>query len=478
MSQSLLMMLAGLAVAPAEGPVMTAAAEAPPAGAPDDVPAVLAPLAPVADALMDLGFRGGSLNPRVIIQYDAATYDQTAAGPPETDFRRGTIGDSGEALRARALEDGGFFRRLRVGVQGDRGRNFAYRADFELGGKDERGQARIAEVWLNYRRYAPLTIQAGAYPQPANAADAVRAASTLFLERPTAADLSRNLGAGDGRLGVTLRYSDEKYAVALSLTGPVIDHAETFAPRGAVVGRLSRVMHRSEDLSLHLEASATVVVAASEGDDEKVGFPIRFRNQPEVKVDTARLIDTGDIPASGARVVGLGGAAQRGSLYLLGEAFRFDVQREDNNNDPHFYGYYLEGSWVLTGERRRFDAANGSYWFPNPARPLGKGGWGAWEVAFRHSRMNLNYNAGAADQAPPPEGIRGGDQRVTGLALKWYPIQRINLTLNYLQVRVDRLNPASQAFPEPFGPAPATPPIGVQIGQTFGVWALHGRYAF
>lgn len=461
-------MLASAAVAPVGGP----------SDLKDEPPAVLTPLSSVADALMDLGFRGGSWNPRLIIQYDAAAYDQVPPGGPETDFRRGTVGDSGEGLRARDLQDGGFFRRARVGVQGTRGENFAYRADFELGGKGGRGQARVAEVWLNYRRFAPLTIQAGAYAQPANAADAVRAASTLFLERPTAADLSRNLGAGDGRLGVTVRYSNANSAAALSLTGPVIDHAEPFASRGAVIGRVSRVMYRTDKLSIHLDASATVVVAASKEDDGTAGFPIRFMNQPEVEVDSVRLIDTGDIPSKGARVVGFGGAVQRESLYVLAEVFRFDVQRDDRRSDPHFYGYYIEGSWILTGERRRFDAANASYWFPKPARPVRGGGWGAWEAAFRYSRMNLNYREGSAGAPLPWEGVRGGDQRIVGIALKWYPTERTNFTLNYLNIRVDRLNPAGPANPEPFGPPPATPPIGVQIGQKMGIWALHGRYAF
>jgi phosphate-selective porin OprO/OprP len=50
--------------------------------------------------------------------------------------------------------------------------------------------------------------------------------------------------------------------------------------------------------------------------------------------------------------------------------------------------------------------------------------------------------------------------------------------LEWLHVSVDRLNPASPANPEPFGPPPATPPIGVQIGQSFDVVAMRLRYAF
>jgi phosphate-selective porin OprO/OprP len=111
-------------------------------------------------------------------------------------------------------------------------------------------------------------------------------------------------------------------------------------------------------------------------------------------------------------------------------------------------------------------------------RPLGAGGWGAWELAVRYSRTDLNFHAGEAGQAPPPGGVRGGDQKILSLALEWYPRPRTRLMLEALRVRVDRLNPAGPDDLEPFGPPPATPPVGVQIGQSFNAVALRLRYAF
>ena len=46
-----------------------------------------------------------------------------------------------------------------------------------------------------------------------------------------------------------------------------------------------------------------------------------------------------------------------------------------------------------------------------------------------------------------------------------------------MRVSVDRLNPASPLNPEPFGPPPATPPIGVQIGQKLNILAVCGCYS-
>src|SRR4051812_23925951 len=52
---------------------------------------------------------------RGIVQLDAAQYDQRRPGPLATDFRRGSLGDAGEADRARDLSDGTNFRRVRFG---------------------------------------------------------------------------------------------------------------------------------------------------------------------------------------------------------------------------------------------------------------------------------------------------------------------------------------------------------------------------
>jgi phosphate-selective porin OprO/OprP len=47
--------------------------------------------------------------------------------------------------------------------------------------------------------------------------------------------------------------------------------------------------------------------------------------------------------------------------------------------------------------------------------------------------------------------------------------------LNWLQVDVDRLNPAGTANLLPFGPTPATPPLGVQIGQDLDIYGSRTR---
>ena len=49
--------------------------------------------------------------------------------------------------------------------------------------------------------------------------------------------------------------------------------------------------------------------------------------------------------------------------------------------------------------------------------------------------------------------------------------------LDVLHVKVNRLNPAG-AGATPFGAAPATPPVGSQIGQDYNAFALRSQYSF
>lgn len=431
-------------------------------------------------SVLDLDFQLGAWTFHGYLQYDGAAYDQAAEGPPEADFRRGGI-HTGDPLRARNLSDGSYLRRARLGWEGTHGERIAYRAMFEFGDADEAGEAHVAEVWASYN-LAPYSIRVGAYSPPTNMEGATSSDSNLFLERATAADLARALGGGDGRIGVTVRRIDSHSMAALSLTGPQLESGEDYVPRAAVIGRYTRALTWRSDYRLHLGVNGTFVLtpASKHAEGKPESFPVRFRNTPEIDVDDTPLIDTGDIDADHAAALGVEFAAQRKNFFIQAEGFLFGVERHGQTTpgDPRFSGFYVQGSWILTGEARRFDPSLAAFWFPKPNAPLGGGGLGAVELAFRYSVMDLNYRAGDLNQSPQAGAVRGGRQEILGAALLWYPRPRVRLMLNYLHVDVDRLNPASFEDPTPFGPPPATPPVGVQVGQELDIVAVRIRYSF
>ena len=86
--------------------------------------------------------------------------------------------------------------------------------------------------------------------------------------------------------------------------------------------------------------------------------------------------------------------------------------------NPTFWGGYMETSYFLTGEHRGYDRRNGMYDRPvlnkNAFMVRGEDGrihrnWGAWQVAYRYSYLDLDAN-----------GINGGSLNQHTMSLNWY----------------------------------------------------------
>lgn len=425
-----------------------------------------------------------SLAVRAIVQMDAAHYAQDPAGPLDSDFRRGSVGATAnrETDAARDLSDGAYLRRARFGVEGTIARSFNYRFVMELGGAGTEGPTRVNDAWIAYTGFAPFTLQLGAYAPPANMADGTTPDDLLFIERPSSAELQRTLGGADGRFGLGIRGSGARWMGALTLTGRAVNDAEVFDAQNALVGRVGGLIATGKDYNVHLGANSTYVIHPPDQGPSAASnrYGLRFRDRPELRVDSTRFIDTGTIDADHAAATGIEFAANWKNWLVQAENTWIKVERRASAlSNPRFSGYYIEGSWVLTGESHRYNPVNGSYQSPRAFVPFdGHGGWGAWELALRYSRADLNYHAGDAGVAAPDDGIRGGLQAITAGGINWYPNPSLRFLLDYQHVNVQRLNPASAANPTPFGAAPATPPPGVDIGQSFNAYSLRSQYSF
>ena len=426
-----------------------------------------------------------SLSLRGIVQMDFGLYNQRPPRGP-LDFRRGSVGAGGrETAAAGDLSNGVNFRRARFGVEGVLDQDFGYRLMFDFGGSGTEGPARINDAWISYTGFAPFTFLAGAFLPSSNMDDGQSPEDQIFIERASAAELSRTLAGADGRVGVGLRASGRRWFGMLTATGPTVNDPETFDEQFGVVGRggilvAGDLTNNTYNVQLGLNGSY-VVNAADAGAGASPRSPIRLRDRPELRVDGARLVDTGAIDADNAATYGIEAGVQYRSLYFQAEYFRFAVDRRASVlPDPRFAGGYAEASWILTGESRRHNIATGSFQNPRPYRAFSpaNGGFGAFELAARYSYLDLDFRPGAAGAVALPGSIRGGEQRIVTLGLNWYLNSNAKLLFNYLHVDVDRLNPAGPGNLAPFGAGAATPPVGVQIGQDYDAFAVRTQFAF
>lgn len=416
-----------------------------------------------ADGQFTANFRG-------MIQLDAARYDQKATGPLASDFRRGSLGDAAEADRARDFADGTNFRRVRFGVEGKAFGDWDYNFLFDFGGSGVEGAGVINQAWLQYSGLGFAKLRIGAYAPPTGMDDQTSVTQTPFLERAAVSELVRGMAGADARTAASLLANGERWNIALSVTGNTAG-VSTFDEQLGVIGRLTYVPLKGKDYLAHIGVNASMIVEpAAAGPDFGAGAvtSIRLRERTESRVEGVRLIDTGSIDAENALALGLEAAVQYRAFTLQSEVFNIDVQRRTGVlADPEFSGWYLQGTWTLTGQPRRYNVATAAFDMPRVEKPfsLKTGDLGVWEIAARYSTLDL-------DDAVA--GIRGGEQDIVTLGVNWQPNNAVRFQANVQRVDVDRLSPGGTAF----GAGALTPPAGAQIGQDLTIWSLRSQYAF
>jgi phosphate-selective porin OprO/OprP len=115
------------------------------------------------------------------------------------------------------------------------------------------------------------------------------------------------------------------------------------------------------------------------GSDDGV---MRFSGRPESNV-ADKYVDTGNFPADHADELSYELLVARGPVALLAE--RFDARVDSpETGDPRFSGWYVGGSWTLTGEHRPYNRAQAYAAGPIPTRRLG-----AVEMVAKYSHLDI-----------------------------------------------------------------------------------------
>jgi len=369
---------------------------------------------------------------RALVQFDTAYYGQSTI-PGGLDFASGSD-----------------FRRARFGFEGTAFDNWSYNFIYDFGGSGVEGST-ISSAYIQYDGLAPVHIKAGAFPPPESFDDSTSAGDLTFLERSQPTDLERSIAGADGRKAFDLYAYDDRYFVSAAYTMGLVGDAATYDQQQAFVGRAAYRIIAGDDANLAIGADTTYEFKPA---DTSAGpnspHLLRLRERPELNVDSNgyRLIDTGSsgIDSDNLLTWGVEAAGNWKNFYGQGGYFGYDLSRRTLGNpaglsDPDFNGWYLQASWILTGEAKPYRANTGSFGSPKPAQnfTVDKGGWGAWEVAARYSDLNLNYNEGVFGKSTPVGGIRGGDQRIWSAGLNWYPNPVLRFMLDYQHVDVSRL---------------------------------------
>jgi phosphate-selective porin OprO and OprP len=444
---------------------------------------------------------------RALVQYDLGYYTQGAAAK--------TL----PAAFGPDLSSGSNFRRVYLGVQGKLFGDWSYNLNFDFGGSSgTEAPGRVQSVYLQYDGLAPWAFRAGAYPPPANIEDGTSSGDTIFLERNSPSNLQRGLAGGDGRDAISILYLGERLFAALSYTGAKVQDSAVFDEQQAVLGRVSYLLWSTPDSHFLIGVNGTHILklpdAVPNGSPNLGNTPgatalnsITLSDPPELTVDSngIKLANTGALSTNHLTQWGVEAAGNISSFYAQAGYYGYQVDRapiafktftsattsattvvQASNNS--FSAWYVQATWLLTGESRTYNSANGAFAPPKPAEPfhLTKGGWGAWELAARYSDLNLNSHAlnpasvitnwtGATTQTYTfYNTARGGDQRIVTLGLNWYPNNAVRFALDYQWIDVNRLQtPAAVTISSG---TPALPALNG--GQNLQTIALRAQFGF
>lgn len=330
-----------------------------------------------------------------------------------------------ETFLEESLEDGSEFRRARLFVSGQLYERLKFKAQYDFAG----GDAEFKDVYMELTKLGILgNLRVGHFKEPFSLEELTSSKYIQFLERglPNAFAPSRNVG---------LMFHDHEFDGRMTWAIGMFRDADGFGESANEGGGEYNLTLRVTGLPwyenkgrqlLHLGLGYT---HRSPHEDT-----VRFRQRPEVHL-SPRFVNTGHLAADAEDRLGAEAAVVFGPLSFQGE-YMFSAVDALETEDPTFSGYYIQGSYFLTGENRKYKTSSGAFDRVKPKRNFipGKSGPGAWEVALRYSRIDLN-----------DEEINGGQLDDVTLGLTWHLNPNTRVMWNYVLADLERVDNV-QAF--------------------------------
>ncbi|MEE9395519.1 MAG: porin [Methylococcales bacterium] len=351
------------------------------------------------------------------LMLDAAWYDNDDVSKGDADFGNGTE-----------------IRRARVFVKGTLWNDWHFKGQYDFAGNT----TNIKDAYIKYTGLKetigfPLDITMGNFKEPFSLEELTSSRFITFMERGMP-----NVFAPSRNLGVQLSSHGEMLEGGWSMTGGafgtgVDDNAASGIDESyAGAGRFTLAPIANKTQVVHLGGGVEYRILKGDA-----GNQVRVRQRPDSHIADHRLVDArfsnttgnpleGDLLKYGGEAAVVWGPFSTQGEYIIAE---YDI---DDGPSPEFEGWYAYASLFLTGESRSYKAKNGTFSRVKPKGIVGKGGWGAWEIAGRYSYIDLN-----------DDGVEGGREGNWTVGLNWYATPSIRLMANVIFADADLPNGTS-----------------------------------
>ena len=236
-----------------------------------------------------------------------------------------------------------------------------------------------------------------------------------FIERSTPSNVitdSRRMGIAYEQFGSNLGFKSMIFGRALGGRGSMTDDMPIgIAFRGVYSPELAGGL-------LHIGTSVAY-------EDLMETNPAGYSDRPECrdsKGGSVRFINAQVNEVKSTFKSGLELLYMNGPFSVEGEYLQVNViRKQDAGDNPKFFGWHLQTSYVLTGESRSYSKG-----ITGGVTPAGESG--AWEIALRYSFTDLN-NA----------GFTGGKQKNITLGVNRYVTQKLRFMGNVIFVNFANL---------------------------------------
>ena len=306
------------------------------------------------------------------------------------------------------LGDGTELRRARVELGGTLLNDWEYVFDVDFGG----GDADIKDAFISFNKFWPAKIKAGNYKEPFSLENLTSSNNITFMERSLIDEFSpgRSIGIGADTSG-------ESWSASIGFFGQEYnDDVDDEGDEGwGTAGRFTFAPIAEEKRTVHLGVAGNYRKIDDAGE-------IKYNPRPESHITDLEFADTDDIEdVDNVTSYGLECAGVFGPLSIQGEYVQAKVNRDHGLQGYEFGGYYIYGSWFVTGESRAYNVSSGKFGKIKPNTTTG-----AIEIALRYSGIDLT-----------DKGITGGKEKNTTLGVNWYINSYVRVMANYIWVLND-----------------------------------------
>ena len=318
------------------------------------------------------------------------------------------------------------FRRARIYLSGTAWEHWDWKFQFDLEDADDSSMS-IEDAFIKYKGWGPASVTIGQRKAPFSLNELTSSKYITFIERAVPSNLftSESIGIGNRSPGITLDNTGKNHTLAggfYLMRQRSGNEADSISERKIDDGW--GVTARATWLPVNVSGKQLVHTAAAFGYKHYPNKTVnRFRVRPGVS-EGDRIVDSdGSLKADDFLGMNLEAAGIWGPFSASAEYYYGDFDGTGATGATDMEGFYVQGSYFLTGENRRYK--NGAFSSVKVKDPFGSGGWGGWEVGLRYSSTDLGAGIGADS----------GD--VLTAALNWYVNNNMMFKLNYVKTFCD-----------------------------------------